>query len=316
MAPASTHGVLRRTKKLVPPPGGEPPRAGGLPALVEAMRPRQWLKNVLVLAAPAAAGVLVEPAVLGSVALAFLAFCLVASGGYLVNDVSDAAADRRHPTKRARPVASGRLSPGVALAAAAVLLVAGLAVGWLAAPAFALALLAYVALTFAYTRWLRHVPVLDLVTVAAFFVVRAVAGGLAADVPLSRWFLLVACFGSLFVVAGKRAGEHAALGADRAATRPALMHYSLAYLRNVRTLAAGVTVTAYCLWAFEPTTAPASPVLVELSILPFVLFMLRYAMLIEEDGGRAPEDLVLSDRGLQLATVAWLLAFAAGVSLG
>ncbi len=297
-------------------PAAPPAGSRGVRAHVEAMRPRQWRKNVLVLAAPAAAGVLVEPDVIGSVALAFLAFCLVASGGYLVNDVSDAAADRRHPTKRARPVASGRLAPAVAVVAAGVLMLAGLGVALLTTPAFALALVAYVALTFAYTRWLRHVPVLDLATVASFFVVRAVAGGLAAGVPLSRWFLLVTCFGSLFVVAGKRAGEHAALGADRAATRPALMHYSLAYLRNVRTLAAGVTVTAYCLWAFEPTTAPAIPTLVELSIVPFVLFMLRYAMLIEEDGGRAPEDLVLSDRGLQLATLAWLLAFAAGVSLG
>jgi len=285
-------------------------------ALVEAMRPRQWLKNVLVLAAPAAAGVLVEPVVLGKVALAFLAFCLVASGGYLVNDVADAAADRRHPAKRTRPIASGRLAPAAAVAAAAALVLCGLAIGWVAAPALALCLLAYVALTLAYSCWLRHLPVLDLATVASFFVVRAVAGGLAAGVPLSRWFLLVACFGSLFVVAGKRAGEHAALGAARAATRPALMRYSLAYLRTVRTLAAGVTVTAYCLWAFEPTAAPAIPLLVELSIVPFVLFMLRYAMLIEEDGGQAPEDLVLSDRGLQVATLAWLLAFAAGVSLG
>ena len=114
--------------------------------------------------------------------------------------------------------------------------------------------------------------------------------------------------------------EHRALRLSAAAKgnrlRPALRHYSLAYLRNVRTVAAGVTLTAYCLWAFEPASPQAVPLLVELSIVPFVLFFLRYAMLIEEDGGQPPEDLVLGDRGLQLATLAWLLAFGAGVSLG
>jgi len=288
----------------------------GALALVEALRPRQWLKNALVVAAPAAAGVLATPAVAGRVALAFVAFCLVASAGYLLNDVADAAADRRHPGKRGRPVASGRLAPRTALLAGAVLLLAGFLVGWLAAPLLCAALAGYVALTVAYTARLRHVPVLDLAAVSAFFVVRAVGGGLAAGVPLSRWFLIVATFGSLFVVAGKRAGEHAQLGAARAATRPALMHYSLAYLRSVRTLAAGVAVTAYCLWAFEPASAQAIPALVELSIVPFVLFVLRYAMLIEEDGGQAPEDLVLTDRGLQLAALAWLAVFLPGVSLG
>jgi decaprenyl-phosphate phosphoribosyltransferase len=280
------------------------------------MRPKQWLKNLLVLAAPGAAGVLLEPDVALRVGLAFAAFCLVASGGYLVNDVCDARADRHHPRKRARPVADGRLPVGLALAAGIALMCGGVALGALVAWGLAACLVAYVALVAAYTLWLRHVPVLDLATVAAFFVVRAVAGGLTAGVPLSKWFLLVASFGSLFIVTAKRVGEFMVLGSDRAATRPALAAYSLAYLRNVRTLSASVAVTAYCLWAFDDTAPHGQDLLVELSILPFVLFVLRYAMLVEEDGDRPPEELVLRDRGLLAAAIAWVAVFGASVALG
>ncbi|HEV2753949.1 MAG TPA: hypothetical protein VGV36_08965, partial [Solirubrobacteraceae bacterium] len=113
-----------------------------------------------------------------------------------------------------------------------------------------------------------------------------------------------------------RAGEHAALGADREATRPALAAYSLAYLRNVRTLSAGVAVTAYCLWAFDPTASTGLRPLVELSIVPFLLFVLRYAMLVEDDGDRPPEDMVLGDPGLRAAALVWLVIFAAGIAIG
>ena len=280
------------------------------------MRPRQWLKNVLVLGAPGAAGVLLEPAVLGQVALCFAGFCLAASGGYLLNDVRDAPADRRHPRKQGRPVADGRLPAPAALAAGLALLAGGLLVAGLAGPKVLAVVGAYGALTLAYSVWLRRVPVLDLVTVAAFFVVRAVAGGIAAGVPLSQWFLIVASFGSLFIVSAKRAGEHAALGVEREATRPALMAYSLAYLRNVRTLSAGVAVTAYCLWAFDPAASTGLRTLVELSIVPFLVFVLRYAMLVEDDGDRPPEDMVLGDPGLRAAALVWLVIFAAGVALG
>src|SRR5918992_5892792 len=183
------------------------------------MRPKQWLKNLLLLAAPGAAGVLLEPDVAWRVGLAFAAFCLAASGGYLVNDVRDAPADRRHPRKRYRPVADGRVSERVALLVGAGLIALGLAVGAVAGWELLAALAVYCALVHAYTMWLRHLPVLDLATVAAFFVIRAVAGGLAAGVPLSRWFLIVASFGAVFIVSAKRAGESVALGADRAATR-------------------------------------------------------------------------------------------------
>ncbi len=157
-------------------------------ALLAAARPRQWIKNSLVLAAPAAAGLLTHPSALAKVALAFASFCLVASGGYLLNDVGDAEADRRHPRKRHRPVAAGELSPAAALTAGVVAIAGGIALAALVSLPLLAAVAGYVALSFAYTWYLKRVPVVDIATVAAFFVLRAVAGGLAAGVPLSRWF--------------------------------------------------------------------------------------------------------------------------------
>ena len=297
-------------------PGGARRSPGRLLAvLFRAARPRQWAKNVLVLAAPGAAGVLSHGPSLARVALAFTAFCLVASGTYLLNDVRDAEADRLHPTKRGRPIAAGTVPPALAVAAGVALLAAGLAV----AASVSLALLAvaagYLALASAFALWLKHVAVLDIATVAGFFIIRAVAGGVAVDVPLSRWFLIVASFGSLFMVAGKRAGEHVELGDDRAATRATLGIYSLEYLRFVRTMAAGVTVSAYCLWAFEQSGEAATVPLFELSVIPFVLFVLRYALMLEGGRGSAPEDLVLGDRTLLILALAWAIVFGAGVEL-
>jgi decaprenyl-phosphate phosphoribosyltransferase len=293
-----------------------PARASLARGLLRAARPRQWTKNVLVLAAPAAAGVLLQPGSAVAVALAFVAFCLVASGTYLLNDARDLEADRRHPTKRHRPIAAGVVSPQVAVGVGVVLLAGGLAVA-LAVRWELLAVIAgYLALTTAYTFKLRHIAVLDIATVASFLIIRAVAGGVAVDVPLSRWFLIVASFGSLFMVAGKRAGEYAELGANRTATRSTLGVYSLTYLREIRVLAAAVTLLAYCLWAFEQAPLEASVPFFELSIVPFVLFILRWALLLEDDRERAPEDLVLGDRGLQAAAAAWALVYGLGVYTG
>src|SRR5829696_7408048 len=293
---ASTHppGLRRPAVDGAPEhaPGTTPSPSAQAAGLLRAARPRQWLKNVLVLAAPAAAGVLTRPSVALGVGLAFVAFCLVASGTYLLNDARDLEADRRHPTKRHRPIAAGVVSPRLAVAAGEL------------------------ALTTAYTLKLRHVAVLDIATVASFFIIRAVAGGVAVDVPLSRWFLIVASFGSLFMVAGKRAGEYAELGDDRTATRATLGVYSLTYLREIRVIAAAVTLLAYCLWAFEQSAPDAAHPFFELSIVPFVLFILRWALLLEADRERAPEDLVLGDRGLQAAALAWAVTFGLGVYLG
>lgn len=283
--------------------------------LLRAARPRQWAKNVLILAAPGAAGVLTDGPAAGKVALALAAFCMLASGTYLLNDVRDAEADRLHPAKRRRPIAAGVVPPPLAVAVGVALLVGGLAVAFVVAWKLLAVAVTYLVLTSAYTLWLRHVAVLDIATVAGFFIIRAVAGGVAVDVPLSRWFLIVASFGSLFIVVGKRAGEHLELGDDRASTRATLGVYSLEYLRFVRTMAAGVTLTGYCLWAFEQSRVGSAALFYELSIIPFVLFILRYALLLEGGHGSAPEDLVLGDRTLLALGFIWALVFGAGVAL-
>lgn len=295
-----------------PPPERSEPLGS---ALLRAARPRQWVKNVLVFAAPGAAGVLTQPPSLLRALLAFTAFSLVASGTYFLNDARDADADRAHPRKRHRPIAAGAVPLPVAVAVGIGLLVSGLGLG-AAVGLDLLGLLAlYVALGASYTFWLKHVAVMDIAIVASGFVIRAVAGGVAVDVPISRWFLIVASFGSLFMVAGKRHGEHIDLGEDRASVRATLSEYTREYLRFVWTMAAGVAVAAYCLWAFELAGKELSAIFFELSIVPFVVFVLRYAMLLGNGWGSSPEDLVLGDRGLQLAAVAWVAVYGAGVYL-
>lgn len=283
-------------------------------ALIRTARPKQWAKNVLVFAAPGAAGVLSEGDVLVPTLVAFVSFCLAASGAYFLNDAVDAEADRNHPTKRNRPIAAGHLSVGAAKVIGVILMIAALAV---AAPVnggrLALVVAIYLALTIAYSNWLKREPVLDIAAVAAGFVLRAIAGGVAADVPLSNWFLIVAGAGSLFIVAGKRHAEVHDLGDDSSAHRAVLEEYSAAYLTFVRAIAAGIAITAYCLWAFEKAAESNYDLWYELSIVPFVLGILRYGLLVEQGRGGAPEDVLLSDWVLLGIGACWVVIFALGV---
>lgn len=305
---------LRRLERMDAPRAGA--RKQSLPlALLRAARPKQWTKNLLLLAAPAAGGALADPASLVALALAFAAFCLVASGTYLLNDARDAEADRAHPEKRHRPVAAGIVPVGTAVAVGLVLVALGFGVAALVGLTFLGMVALYVVTTVAYTLWLKHTAVIDIAVVASGFIIRAVAGGLAVGVPISRFFLIVASFGALFLVAGKRHGEHLDLGPERAQTRATLSEYSREYLRFVWTMAAAVTIAAYCLWAFEQSGGSFVP-WYELSIIPFVLFVLRYALLLGNGRGSAPEELILGDRGLQASALAWVLVYGAGVYLG
>lgn len=279
--------------------------------LVEA-RPKQWTKNLLVFAAPLAAGI--EAAHLGPAVAAFGCFCLAASGTYFLNDAADVEADRRHPTKRLRPIAAGEIPLGPARAigvgAIATSVVLALAVRW----QLAVVVAAYVALTTTYSLWMKHVPVLDVVGVAAGFVLRAIAGAAAVDVPISDWFFIVTSFGSLFMVVGKRRGEALELGADAAEFRPTLGAYPASYLAQVQSVAMAVMLVGYCLWAFEKAgLADTSIPWFQLSIVPFVLAVLRYALLVDTGHGGAPEDLVLADRALLAMGLTWAVLFAVGV---
>jgi decaprenyl-phosphate phosphoribosyltransferase len=284
--------------------------------LVQAVRPRQWAKNVLVLAAPGAAGVLGEARVDVDVAFAIVAFCLVSSATYLLNDARDLNADRLHPTKRCRPVASGIVPVWLAVGLGITLGSVGLIVATYVRWEVTVTLGVYLMLTVSYTIWLKSVVIADVVVVALGFVARAVAGGVAADVALSRWFLIVASFGSLFVVAGKRHGEYLVMGPERGSTRATLGAYPLEYLRFVWATAATVTVTAYCLWAFQQANLHGAAVLYQLTIVPFLLFILRYALLIELGKGSAPEDAVLGDRSLQIIALLWTVVFASAIYVG
>jgi decaprenyl-phosphate phosphoribosyltransferase len=304
------------TPRPEPPGSADAParRASFGSAVVRTARPKQWIKNVLVFAAPAAAGVLDEGDMLLKTSVAFVAFCLAASGSYFFNDASDAAADRLHPTKRHRPVAAGELSVGQARVIGGILIAAALLI---AAPVndgkLTGLIAAYLAVTIAYSLWLKHEPVIDLAAVAAGFVFRAIAGGVATGVPLSDWFLIVAGAGSLFMVTGKRHAEQIELGDASYGHRSTLAEYSDAYLRYVRAVSSAVLLTGYCLWAFENASATGDTTWFRLSIVPFVLALLRYALVVEQGGGGAPEEVVISDRVIQVLGLLWAVTFLLGV---
>jgi decaprenyl-phosphate phosphoribosyltransferase len=286
-----------------------------LRSMVSTARPRQWIKNALVFGAPATAGVLLQPTALAQACAAFVAFCLASSGMYFLNDVRDRARDIEHPAKRLRPVAAGDLSHRHAWLAGTVLTVAALVVAAVGAGLpLAAAAIAYIVLAIAYTYRLKDIVLVDVAAVAGTFVLRAAAGGLAVGVYLSSWFLLVACFGALFVVTGKRFAEYRSLGEVRGSHRKTLDEYSEQTLRFMLTSSATVTITAYCLWAFEGQGA-RNP-MAALSILPLVLGLYRYALLREAGAPDSPEDLLLRDRFLQVTAVAWVVCVGASVVLG
>ncbi|HWD08749.1 MAG TPA: decaprenyl-phosphate phosphoribosyltransferase, partial [Actinomycetota bacterium] len=290
--------------------------AGLAAGLLRTARPRQWVKNLLVFAAPGAAGVLLHASVLRRSALAFVIFCVAASGTYFLNDAADAESDRRHPAKRSRPVAAGAVPRARAGTVAALLLGAALVASPLAlGRGFAICVTIYVAINLAYSFGGKREPVLDLVAVASGFLIRAVAGGMAVRVPLSDWFLIVAAFGSLLVVAGKREADLTQAPSPGAVGNggPAPAAYTRAYLRFVRFLAAAVTITAYCLWAFAKARTGTTELLFELSIVPFVMAILRYNLLVENGRGGAPEEVLLGDWRTLAMGAAWLALFAAAV---
>jgi decaprenyl-phosphate phosphoribosyltransferase len=296
-------------------PAADRGRGGLVRALLLTARPRQWSKNVLVFGAPITSGVLLEPVPFIRTVLAFVAFCLVASGVYYVNDLVDRASDRAHPVKQRRPVAAGRLPLGLAWSTAALLLLGGLMLAALGVgPRLAGVVGLYIALSLAYTFLLRAMVLLDIAAVAGGFVLRAVAGGVAVDVPLSSWFLIVACFGALFIAAGKRRSEHASLGAGRGEHRRTLEEYSDQFLRYIVGSSSTVTIAAYCLWAFEGEAGRSLQS--GLSIIPFVLGIYRYVMLMETGQGGTPEELLLRDRSLLVFGVSWVLLVGWGVYLG
>lgn len=312
---ASSTATAHRQPRVAARPRPRPVAAPVAPApnaarvVLRACRPRQWLKNLVVVLAPAAAGALAHRGADGQVLGAFVAFCMLASATYLVNDVRDRESDRRHPRKRLRPIAAGELSPRRALRVAALLAAAGIGVSVAVRPALGAVAVCYLALTLSYSFVWRDVFIADIVMVAAGFLVRAAAGGVATDVRLSKSFLLVTSACAVFLVAGKRYAEIRAR-AGRAPTRTTLRRYSPQGLRLLCLGAGAVGALAYGGWAF--TRAAPGP-WIELSLVPFALWLGRYTTLLGSGAGEIPEELILRDPPLLLIGAAWAILFLAGL---
>ena len=304
----------QRTRVGQPPPVVAPAR-GVLLGLLVTARPKQWVKNVLVVAAPAVAGRLPSWHAAGQLALVFALFTACAAAVYLVNDARDADADRAHPTKRLRPVAAGQVPAPLAYAVGGLLATSGpLLALRLATPGVAALLAAYVAMQLAYCVSLKHVLVVDLVVVSTGFLMRATAGGLALGIPLSRWFLITTGFGALFMVAAKRYSEAVQMAGTAGATRALLTEYTTGYLRFVWQLAAGVAVLGYCLWALEGGAHASVVPWRQLSMVAFILAVLRYAVFADRGTAGEPEEVVLGDRALALIGVAWIAMYGLAVA--
>ncbi len=300
-----------------PAPVGHPPKnlATGL---VKAIRPKQWVKNLLVLAAPLFAlggGVTYDfREVFINVGLAFVAFSLAASSIYLINDARDVEADRQHPTKRFRPIAAGVVPEWLAYSLAVVLAVCSLALSFFTARDLAIVIAVYIVMQLGYCFGLKHQAVLDICIVSSAYLIRAIAGGAATGIVLSQWFLLVMAFGSLFMVAGKRYAELQLAERTGAKIRKSLESYTSTYLRFVWTLSATAVVVCYGLWAFERDRATDGSWFA-ISMIPFTIAILRYA--VDVDGGIAgePEEIAMRDRVLQLLAVALIGTLGAAVLL-
>jgi decaprenyl-phosphate phosphoribosyltransferase len=285
---------------------------GLLAGLIKTARPRQWVKNILVLAAPFTASRITESAVLIDVGIAFVAFCMAASAVYFVNDAIDVDADRAHPTKRNRPIAAGVVPVKFAVALSIVLFLGALGVSVLASWQLVLVIAVYEAVQLGYCFGLKHQTVLDLCIVASGFLMRSIAGGAAAGIPLSQWFLLVTAFGSLFMVSGKRYAEITLYEKTGAKIRASLAKYSASYLRFVWATSAAVVIMTYGLWAFE-IRQDNNPTWASVSMIPFVIAVLRYAVDVDHGNAGEPEEIALRDRVLQVLGLAWVGCLALSV---
>ncbi len=287
--------------------------------VVKAIRPRQWVKNVLVFAAPVAAlgsDVKVDYRdMLINVSLAFVVFCMAASAVYLVNDVRDVEADREHPTKRFRPIAAGVVPEWLAYTLALVLGVASLGISWAFVNSdLAIVMAVYIAIQLAYCFGLKHQAVLDICIVSSAYLIRAIAGGAATNIRLSQWFLLVMAFGSLFMVAGKRYAELQLAERTGAKIRKSLESYTGTYLRFVWTLSATAVVLSYGLFAFQRDGGSGSWWVI--SMIPFTIAILRYAVDVDSGMAGEPEEIALRDRVLQFLALALIGTVGAAVVFG
>jgi 4-hydroxybenzoate polyprenyltransferase len=275
--------------------------------LILAARPRQWIKNVLLFFGLIFALKLTNLALLERAVVGFVVFCLASSAVYLINDVADAERDRLHPKKRSRPIAAGVVSPLQAMACAVVLLVLAFGLSLPLGPLFLALTIAYVALQVAYSYQLKHVVIIDVFVLAAGFVLRAVAGAVAVNVPISPWLYLCTVLASLFLGLAKRRHEILLLSEDAVSHRRILEEYSVPLLDQLIMIVTSATVMAYSLYTFSAENLPADHSM--MLTIPFVLYgIFRYLYLVhQKDGGGSPDEQLLTDRPLLVAAALWLL---------
>lgn len=285
-----------------------------LKSLLREARPKQWLKNVLVFAAPGALGDFGHGHAAEAI-LMFISFCLASSGTYFWNDILDVEEDRQHPKKRLRPIASGELPISLARVVGSLLLVGGVLLPLTTRPAATAIVALYVVLTVSYSTIFKHIVLIDLVLVSSGFLLRAIGGAVATDTRMSKWFVLCTAFGSLFIVAGKRFSEYTEMGSMRATTREVLDQYSDGLLRMLVGISATAMIVSYCLWAFESAEALqyVGVPYFELSIIPMVVALFRYILLLEKGQGGAPEEIFVGDRHIQIYGLVWIVVYGLGV---
>jgi len=272
-----------------------------LKALIKSMRPRQWAKNVFLLAAIVFDRQLTNPTAMARTMAGLIIFCLLSSTVYLLNDIADIEADRNHPLKRLRPIASGALPLNAAIFASVLLMLISLPAAYLLSPRFAIIAIIYFLLNLAYSKYLKHVPLIDVMVLAAFYVIRVVAGVSLIQVErFSPWLYVVTTLLALYIGFGKRRGEILLLQeVNMDSTRRVLEGYSLSFLDQLITIVSGTTIVSYSLYTFSAPNLPENHTM--MLTIPFVVYgIFRYLYLIQIKGeGGAPDELFLTDKPLQ-----------------
>jgi len=270
------------------------------------MRPKQWAKNVFLLAPLVFDRKLTDLDAITSIIGGVFAFSLLSSAVYIINDIADVEADRLHPVKKDRPIAAGSLTIPMALAFAAFLLLVSFPLAYWLSPAFALVEGIYFALNLAYSKWLKHVVLLDIILLASLYVIRVAAGVTLIDVVrFSPWIYIFTTFLALLMGTGKRRAEFSQMASGANNTRRVLEGYTLNFLDQLITLASGMTIITYSLYTFSAENMPDNHLM--MLTIPFIMYsIIRYQYLLQvKERGEAPEALVLSDRPLQVSIALW-----------
>ena len=285
-------------------------RSASAAGLIISMRPEQWTKNLVIFAALIFGGRLIDPAAVGRSLAAFFIFCALSGVVYLLNDVSDRESDRRHPLKARRPIASGILSAAVALSWAAGLGTAALAFAAWLQPRLGIVALAYVGLSATYSRWLKHVVIVDVLAIAVGFALRAAAGGFAIQVPVSDWLLVCTMLLALFLGLSKRRHELTLLAGDAAGHRRILEEYNPYLLDQMVGVVTASTLVAYITYCTSPETVARFSTHGLVLTTPFPIYgIFRYLYLVHRrQGGGSPSEMLLTDRPLLACVALWGVA--------